>query len=131
MSRSWNKEELQAASQQMKAMGYLSYDEFCEELNRKQITLSKKDKLSTIAVLCKSADVKEKLYNEAMERYGEDCENPTAEAVADEAYKSYYNTWENIAELIFEVTDEKVDKATALNLAFDKRSEIENVIKYQ
>lgn len=131
MSRSWNKEELQAASQQMKAMGYLSYDEFCEELHNKQIIPSPKDKLSTIAVLCKSADVKEKLYNEAMEQYDKDCENATAEVAADEAYKSYYNTCEHIAELIFEVTAGKVDKATALNMAFDKRSKIENIIKYQ
>lgn len=33
MSRDWTKEELQAASEQMKEAGHLSYEEFCERLN--------------------------------------------------------------------------------------------------
>ena len=32
MSRDWTKEELQAASEQMKKAGHLSYEEFCEKL---------------------------------------------------------------------------------------------------
>ena len=32
MSRDWNKEELQLASEQMKKMGHMSYEEFCEHL---------------------------------------------------------------------------------------------------
>ena len=36
MSRDWTPEELQAASAAMKAAGYMSYEEFCEELKRQQ-----------------------------------------------------------------------------------------------
>ena len=39
MSRDWTKEELQAASHAMKSMGYMSYEEFCadlEKLNRQK-----------------------------------------------------------------------------------------------
>lgn len=32
MSRDWTPEELQAASQAMKAAGHMGYEEFCEEL---------------------------------------------------------------------------------------------------
>lgn len=34
MSKDWTPEELQAASQAMKEAGHLSYEEFCEELDR-------------------------------------------------------------------------------------------------
>ena len=34
MSRSWNEQELRAASAAMKAAGHMSYEEFCEELER-------------------------------------------------------------------------------------------------
>lgn len=34
MSKDWTPEELQAVSQEMKAAGHLSYEEFCEELDR-------------------------------------------------------------------------------------------------
>lgn len=34
MSRDWTPEELQQASQAMKAAGHLSYEEFCAELER-------------------------------------------------------------------------------------------------
>lgn len=34
MSRTWNKEELAAASKAMKAAGHMSYEEFCEALNK-------------------------------------------------------------------------------------------------
>ena len=34
MSRDWTKEELQAASRAMKAMGYMSYEEFLADLER-------------------------------------------------------------------------------------------------
>ena len=36
MSRDWTKEELQAASEFMKAAGYMSFEEFCEELKRQE-----------------------------------------------------------------------------------------------
>ena len=39
MSRDWTKEELQTVSQAMKSMGYMSYEEFCadlEKLNRQK-----------------------------------------------------------------------------------------------
>ena len=36
MSRDWTKEELQAASNAMKAMGFESYEEFCAELEKIQ-----------------------------------------------------------------------------------------------
>ena len=34
MSKDWTKEELQVASRAMKAMGYMSYEEFCADLKR-------------------------------------------------------------------------------------------------
>lgn len=34
MSKDWTKEELQAASRAMKAMGYMSYEEFLDDLKR-------------------------------------------------------------------------------------------------
>lgn len=34
MSKDWTPDELQAASKVMKEAGHLSYDEFCEELDR-------------------------------------------------------------------------------------------------
>ena len=34
MSRDWTPEELASASKAMKAAGYLSYEEFCAELDR-------------------------------------------------------------------------------------------------
>ena len=34
MSRDWTPEELDAASAAMKAEGHMSYEEFCEELER-------------------------------------------------------------------------------------------------
>ena len=34
MSKDWTKEELQAASRAMKAMGYMSYEEFLADLER-------------------------------------------------------------------------------------------------
>lgn len=89
-----------------------------------------KDKLSTIAVLCKVADVKEKLYDEATEKYEIDCENPDFELAYDEAYTTYYDTCKNIAELLVDVSGGKIDKPTALTMAFDRRSKIECIIQY-
>ena len=34
MSKDWTKEELQAASRAMKAMGYMTYEEFCASLEK-------------------------------------------------------------------------------------------------
>ena len=34
MSRDWTPEELQAVSQAMKEAGHMSFEEFCEELDR-------------------------------------------------------------------------------------------------
>ena len=36
MSRSWTEKELKAASDQMKKLGHMSYDEFCKYLKEKQ-----------------------------------------------------------------------------------------------
>ncbi len=38
MSRDWNEKELQMASNEMKKMGYMSYDEFCEYLKTHPMT---------------------------------------------------------------------------------------------
>lgn len=38
MSRSWSEQELQAASSAMNAAGHMSYEEFCEELKRQQVS---------------------------------------------------------------------------------------------
>ncbi len=40
MSKSWNKEELQAASKAMKEMGYMSFEEFCERLKTLPIAIT-------------------------------------------------------------------------------------------
>ena len=36
MSKSWTKKEIEIASEQMKKMGYLSYEEFIEVLNKEK-----------------------------------------------------------------------------------------------
>lgn len=41
MSRSWTKEELEAASKEMKAEGHLSYEEFCETVKVQSKTTNK------------------------------------------------------------------------------------------
>lgn len=38
MSRDWNEKELQMASDEMKRMGYMSYEEFCEYLKKHPMT---------------------------------------------------------------------------------------------
>lgn len=91
-------------------------------------TMSIHSKLSAISLLCKIADVKENLYNKATEQYESNYENPDFERIYDEAYSSYYNTCKSIAELLFDICIGKIDKPTALTMAFDKRSEIENLI---
>ena len=40
MSRDWTPEELAAASAAMKAEGHMSYEEFCEELDRVGMTVN-------------------------------------------------------------------------------------------
>ena len=47
MSKDWTAEELQAASRAMKAAGHMSYEEFCEEMDRQtEQTAVKYEKLS-------------------------------------------------------------------------------------
>ncbi|MCC8101813.1 MAG: hypothetical protein LIP11_05985 [Clostridiales bacterium] len=47
MSRDWTDKELQAASAAMKAAGHMSYEEFCEEMDRQtEQTAVKYEKLS-------------------------------------------------------------------------------------
>ena len=36
MSRTWTSEEIKKASEQMKKQGCMSYEEFCEELNKQK-----------------------------------------------------------------------------------------------
>lgn len=38
MSRDWTPEELEAASQMMKAAGYMSFEEFCEAMDNGYFT---------------------------------------------------------------------------------------------
>lgn len=40
MSRSWTPEELETASNAMKASGYMSYEEFCEALDNGYFTIT-------------------------------------------------------------------------------------------
>ena len=40
MSRSWTPEELEVASNTMKASGYMSYEEFCEALDNGYLTIT-------------------------------------------------------------------------------------------
>lgn len=90
-----------------------------------------KAKLSTLIIFCRAADVQEKLHNEALERYEADCENADLENAADEAYKEYYNTCKNIAEMISKVTAGEIDLPTAFTMAFENRGDIENIIQYK
>ncbi len=41
MSRDWNEQELQMASAEMKRMGYMSYEEFCEYLKTHPMAITK------------------------------------------------------------------------------------------
>ena len=36
MSKTWNEKEIQAASKAMKKAGHMSYEEFCEEMNKQE-----------------------------------------------------------------------------------------------
>ena len=38
MSRDWTPDELRAASDAMKAAGHMSYEEFCESINKAEYT---------------------------------------------------------------------------------------------
>ena len=42
MSRDWTPEEIQAVSQEMKKAGHMSYEEFCEALDRGEVTVTDK-----------------------------------------------------------------------------------------
>ena len=44
MSRSWTPEEIQTVSEEMKDAGHLSYEEFCEELDRGGFALTEDKK---------------------------------------------------------------------------------------
>lgn len=90
-----------------------------------------KSKLSTILVFCKSADVQEKLHNEALERYEADCENQELENAADEAYKEYYGTCKNLSEMLVNITAGKITPDIAFTMAFEKRNDIENILQYK
>lgn len=90
-----------------------------------------KSKLSTILIFCKSADVQEKLHNEALERYEADCENQELKNAADEAYKHYYDTCKDISEMIVEATAGKITSDIAFTMAFEKRNDIENILQYK
>ena len=43
MSKSWTPDEIQIASEIMKAAGHMGYDEFCEELDRVRFTVKPTD----------------------------------------------------------------------------------------
>jgi len=71
--------------------------------------------------------VQEKLHNEALTEYEADCTNPDLEKRVDEAYKDYYNACQEIADKLVEITN-KIDKPTALQMVFEKRAEITNIL---
>ena len=48
MSRDWTPEEIQAASQLMKAAGHMSFEEFCEELDRGGFALTENKEEKTM-----------------------------------------------------------------------------------
>lgn len=69
MSRDWTEEELQAASKAMKAAGYLSYDEFCEHLDKTIFTAYCKDADNNLIKISGPYNCKEELEKQLQEHY--------------------------------------------------------------
>jgi hypothetical protein len=69
MSRDWTQEELQAASKAMKAAGHLSYDEFCEHLNKTIFIAYCKDADNSLITISGSYNCKEELEKQLQEHF--------------------------------------------------------------
>lgn len=78
MSKDWTPEELQAASAAMKEAGFLSYEEFCAEV---ELTTSAKKKIDAFAKIqtdgvhlcprCGKMTVKDSLHTNALSRHAD------------------------------------------------------------
>ena len=76
MSRGWTQEELQAASEAMKAAGHMSYEEFCADV---EATTAAKEKIDAFAQVqtdgvhfcprCGRMTVKHRLHTNALSRH--------------------------------------------------------------
>lgn len=74
MSRDWTPEEIQLASEEMKAAGHMGYEEFCEELDEQQAkaALERFAKVQTSRITCPRCGkptIKEPLHTNALSRF--------------------------------------------------------------
>ena len=69
MSRDWTQEELQAASKAMKEVGYLSYEEFCEQLDKTIFTAYCKDADNNLIKISGPYNRKEELEVQLKEHF--------------------------------------------------------------
>jgi len=69
MSRDWTQEELQNVSKAMKAAGYLSYEEFCEHLNKAIFTAYCKDADNNLITISGPYNCKEELEKQLQEHF--------------------------------------------------------------
>ena len=74
MSRDWTPEEIQLASEEMKAAGHMGYEEFCEELDEQQAkaALERFAKVQTPRITCPRCGkptIKDPLHTNALSRF--------------------------------------------------------------
>ncbi len=69
MSRDWTKEELKNASEAMKASGHLSYEEFCEQLNKTIFTAYCKDSNNNFIKISGPYNCKEELEKQLQKHF--------------------------------------------------------------
>lgn len=74
MSRDWTPEELQKASEVMKAAGHMGYEEFCEYLDDREAhaALERFGKVQTANITCPRCgkpDMKDPIHTNALSRF--------------------------------------------------------------
>lgn len=69
MGKDWTEEELQTASKAMKSAGHLSYDEFCEHLDKAIFTAYCKDADNILIKISGPYKHKEELEKQLQEHY--------------------------------------------------------------
>ena len=69
MSRDWTQKELQNASKAMKEAGHLSYEEFCEQLEKAIFTAYCKDADNNLITICGPYNRKEELEKQLQEHF--------------------------------------------------------------
>lgn len=69
MSRDWTQKELQSASKAMKATEHLSYEEFCDQLDKTIFTAYCKDADNNLIKICGPYCCKEELEKQLQEHF--------------------------------------------------------------